>query len=58
MSDTRAIATDANGDERYVVISADCHGGGDILDYRPYLESAGTTSSTPGRRRTSRRTRT
>ncbi|HZA87554.1 MAG TPA: amidohydrolase, partial [Acidimicrobiales bacterium] len=25
-------------DERYTVISADCHGGGDIADYRPYLE--------------------
>ncbi len=24
--------------ERYTVISADCHGGGDIPDYRPYLE--------------------
>jgi predicted TIM-barrel fold metal-dependent hydrolase len=23
--------------ERYTVISADCHGGGDIPDYRPYL---------------------
>src|SRR5579885_991822 len=26
-------------DERYVVISADCHGGGNLLDYRPYLAS-------------------
>lgn len=26
-------------DDRYVVISADCHGGGDIPDYRPYLPS-------------------
>jgi predicted TIM-barrel fold metal-dependent hydrolase len=26
-------------DERYVVISADCHGGGNITDYRPYLPS-------------------
>lgn len=26
-------------DERYTVISADCHGGGDVGDYRPYLES-------------------
>jgi predicted TIM-barrel fold metal-dependent hydrolase len=25
--------------ERYTVVSADCHGGGDVLDYRPYLES-------------------
>jgi predicted TIM-barrel fold metal-dependent hydrolase len=24
-------------DDRYVVISADCHGGGNIRDYRPYL---------------------
>lgn len=26
-------------DERYIVISADGHAGGDIADYRPYLES-------------------
>jgi predicted TIM-barrel fold metal-dependent hydrolase len=25
--------------DRYVVISADCHGGGNITDYRPYLPS-------------------
>jgi len=25
--------------ERYTVISADCHGGGNIPDYRPYLEA-------------------
>lgn len=25
-------------DDRYLVISSDCHGGGAILDYRPYLE--------------------
>src|SRR5689334_12047296 len=25
--------------ENYVLISADCHGGGDIAHYRPYLES-------------------
>jgi predicted TIM-barrel fold metal-dependent hydrolase len=25
--------------ERYLVISADCHGGGNIADYRPYLAS-------------------
>jgi predicted TIM-barrel fold metal-dependent hydrolase len=25
------------GRERYTVISADCHGGGQVLDYRPYL---------------------
>ena len=28
-----------NGDERYIVISADCHGGGNIGDYRPYLDA-------------------
>ena len=26
-------------DHRYTVISADCHGGANIADYRPYLES-------------------
>jgi predicted TIM-barrel fold metal-dependent hydrolase len=25
--------------DHYLVISADCHGGGDLLSYRPYLES-------------------
>ncbi|WP_405832361.1 amidohydrolase family protein [Streptomyces sp. NBC_01176] len=25
-------------DDRYTVISADCHAGADLLDYRPYLE--------------------
>lgn len=25
--------------DRYIVISADCHGGGDVQDYRPYLSS-------------------
>ncbi|MGW3635083.1 amidohydrolase family protein, partial [Streptomyces sp. NPDC005122] len=24
-------------DDRYTVISADCHAGADLLDYRPYL---------------------
>ena len=28
-----------SSDERYIVISADGHAGGDIPDYRPYLES-------------------
>ena len=28
------------GDDRYVVISADGHAGGDVPDYRPYLEAA------------------
>jgi predicted TIM-barrel fold metal-dependent hydrolase len=36
MTDT-AAHTDG---ERYTVISADCHGGGDVPDYRPYLEHA------------------
>jgi predicted TIM-barrel fold metal-dependent hydrolase len=31
-------ATGADG--HYIVISADCHGGGDLGDYRPYLPSA------------------
>ena len=31
--------TSAAPDDRYVVISADGHAGGDIRDYRPYLES-------------------
>jgi predicted TIM-barrel fold metal-dependent hydrolase len=34
----RAIATDAQGEDRYIVISADGHAGGNIADYRPYLE--------------------
>ncbi|HZQ83351.1 MAG TPA: amidohydrolase, partial [Acidimicrobiales bacterium] len=25
--------------DRYTVISADCHAGADLYDYRPYLES-------------------
>lgn len=28
-----------NSDERYTVISADCHGGADIAGYKPYLEA-------------------
>ena len=24
-------------DDHYVLVSADCHGGGGLLDYRPYL---------------------
>lgn len=27
-----------DGGARYTVISADCHGGADIPDYRPYLD--------------------
>ncbi len=34
---TEPNATEA-GDDRYVVISADGHAGGDVPDYRPYLE--------------------
>ena len=26
-----------NADDRYLVISADCHGGGEIHEYRDYL---------------------
>jgi predicted TIM-barrel fold metal-dependent hydrolase len=37
MGDSSDAATDA--DRRYTVISADCHGGGRIGDYRPYLEA-------------------
>lgn len=32
--------TPTGPDDRYTVISADCHAGADLLDYRPYLESA------------------
>jgi predicted TIM-barrel fold metal-dependent hydrolase len=35
----RASVGDRPGaEERYTVISADCHAGADLLDYRPYLE--------------------
>ena len=30
--------SDATNDDRYVVISADGHAGGNVADYRPYLE--------------------
>jgi predicted TIM-barrel fold metal-dependent hydrolase len=30
---------DSNVRDRYLVISADCHGGGNITDYKPYLPS-------------------
>ena len=39
---------ESGADGHYIVISADCHGGGDIADYRPYLPSA------PPRRRSTR----
>ncbi|MFJ8823574.1 amidohydrolase family protein [Streptomyces sp. NPDC102467] len=29
-----------SSDDRYTVISADCHAGADLLDYKPYLERA------------------
>jgi predicted TIM-barrel fold metal-dependent hydrolase len=31
------VSNAGTDDERYVLISADCHGGGALLDYRPYL---------------------
>ena len=34
-----AIVTDDQGEDRYIVISADCHGGGSIDDYRPFLDA-------------------
>ena len=34
-----AVVIDDDGVERYIVISADGHAGGNIPDYRPYLES-------------------
>ncbi len=34
-----AIAAGADGQERYIVISSDCHAGGSIEDYRQYLPS-------------------
>jgi hypothetical protein len=34
-----AIVTDAQGDDRYIVISSDCHGGGNVAEYRPYLDA-------------------
>lgn len=37
--DGSAIVADAHGDQRYIVISADGHAGGNIADYRPYLAS-------------------
>jgi predicted TIM-barrel fold metal-dependent hydrolase len=33
------MTTTSTGAERYTVISADCHGGGRIVDYRPYVEA-------------------
>jgi len=34
-----AVVVDDQGDERYIVVSADGHAGGNIADYRPYLEA-------------------
>ena len=36
---TGAIVRDDQGEERYIVVSADGHAGGNIPDYRPYLAS-------------------
>ena len=38
-SDRPATVVDDLGDDRYIVISSDCHGGGNIADYRPYLDA-------------------
>ncbi|MFP3990405.1 amidohydrolase family protein [Streptomyces sp. E11-3] len=38
MTDDRH-SDDRHPADRYTVISADCHAGADLLDYRPYLES-------------------
>jgi predicted TIM-barrel fold metal-dependent hydrolase len=38
MTDTATATAATSRADRYTVISADCHGGGDIPDYRPYLE--------------------
>ncbi len=46
------MTTLAASGSRYTMVSADAHAGGDIQDYRPYLASRGTTSSTPGPRST------
>jgi predicted TIM-barrel fold metal-dependent hydrolase len=34
-----ATTVPQTGLDRYIVVSADCHGGGDVDDYREYLES-------------------
>jgi predicted TIM-barrel fold metal-dependent hydrolase len=34
-----AVHTESAGTERYTIISADCHGGAELYEYRPYLES-------------------
>src|SRR4051812_48688835 len=36
-STTGGIVVDDDGAARYTVISSDCHGGGAVADYRPYL---------------------
>lgn len=36
---TTMTTTGTPTEERYTVISADCHAGADLLDYKPYLES-------------------
>ena len=39
MTDRQEAPPPDRGPERYTVISADCHAGADLLDYRPYLDS-------------------
>jgi predicted TIM-barrel fold metal-dependent hydrolase len=39
MTDLHTDVESAQGDDRYVLISSDCHGGGQITDYREYLPS-------------------
>ena len=46
-STVTAMTTDTRT-ERYTVISADCHAGADLRDYRPFLEPRTSTSSTTG----------
>ncbi|MFI1443007.1 amidohydrolase family protein [Streptomyces fructofermentans] len=36
----RGSGGDPAGADRYTVVSADCHAGADLLDYRPYLAAA------------------
>jgi predicted TIM-barrel fold metal-dependent hydrolase len=38
-NEARPMTADIEDDRRVVVISSDCHAGGSILDYKPYLES-------------------
>lgn len=38
MSTANPATAGLRPDDHYIVISSDCHGGGNLLDYRPYLE--------------------